>query len=156
MAKKSSAHKNRIIFSQGDPSDSVFYIQQGSVKFTVTSKEGREAITGILNGGSFFGVDALDSDRPQRSSGATTLTDVRAVKTDPDAMLRLIHTDRDVCNVFLFHLIRLNAKLTSDFADNLLYSSDKRLAHVLLATAQLYEDAQVRPLPKLGQQDLAI
>jgi len=130
-------HKKRIIFSQGDSSDSLFYIQQGSVEFTVTSKEGGEAITGILNGASFFGFDTLDSYRPQRSSRATTLTEVGAVKIVPDAMLRLIHTDRDVCNVFFFHLIRLNAKLTSDLADNLLYSSDKRLAHVLLSTAQL-------------------
>jgi CRP/FNR family transcriptional regulator, cyclic AMP receptor protein len=32
--------KDQIVFSQGDPADEVFYIQQGKVKVTVISEQG--------------------------------------------------------------------------------------------------------------------
>jgi CRP-like cAMP-binding protein len=147
--------KGQIVFSQGDRSNSLFYIQQGSVKFTVTSRKGKEAIIAILDGGSVFGVDALDADRPPHSSNAIALTDVRAAKIDPDAMLRLIYSEGDACDLFLTHLIKLNAKLTADLAHHLLYSSEIRLARALSSIAKLYGDAQHQPLPKLDQQDLA-
>jgi len=69
---------------------------------------------------------------PPHSSNAIALTDVRAAKIDPDAMLRLIYSEGDTCDLFLTHLIKLNAKLTADLAHHLLYSSEIRLARALL------------------------
>ncbi len=45
--------KDYKIFSQGDPAESVFYIQQGRVKLKVKSKQGKEAVIAILGGGEF-------------------------------------------------------------------------------------------------------
>jgi CRP/FNR family transcriptional regulator, cyclic AMP receptor protein len=39
---------DQIVFSQGDPADSVFYIQRGKVKVTVVSEQGKEAVVAIL------------------------------------------------------------------------------------------------------------
>jgi len=36
--------KNQKVFSQGDAADTVFYIQDGKVKLTVTSEQGKEAV----------------------------------------------------------------------------------------------------------------
>ena len=40
--------KKQTIFAQGDLADAVFYIQEGKVKLTVVSKNGKEATLGIL------------------------------------------------------------------------------------------------------------
>jgi CRP/FNR family transcriptional regulator, cyclic AMP receptor protein len=37
----SQYRKNQIIFSQGEPADAVFYIQEGKVKITVVSEQGQ-------------------------------------------------------------------------------------------------------------------
>jgi CRP-like cAMP-binding protein len=81
--------KNQIIFSQGDRSESVFYIQKGGVKLVVTSRQGKEAVIEVLNGGSFFGENALAPNRHRRLNHAIAVTDVRAVRIDPDTMLHM-------------------------------------------------------------------
>ena len=45
---------NRV-FAQGDAANAVFYIQEGRVKLTVVSRQGKEAIIAILGAGDFFG-----------------------------------------------------------------------------------------------------
>src|ERR1035438_3441526 len=46
---------NRTIFVQGDPADSVWYLQRGEVKVTVNSQQGKEAIVSVLGDNEFFG-----------------------------------------------------------------------------------------------------
>jgi len=53
------APKGQLIFSQGDAADAVFYVQAGRVKLTVLSEQGKEAVVGILEHGSFFGEGCL-------------------------------------------------------------------------------------------------
>jgi CRP/FNR family cyclic AMP-dependent transcriptional regulator len=57
--------KNQHVFKQGDVAGAVFYIQKGSVKLTVLSKQGKEAVVGILEPGQFFGEGCLN-DHPSR------------------------------------------------------------------------------------------
>ena len=61
------------IYSQGDPSDTVLYIQHGSVKLSVLSKTGKEAVVGMLGPGDFFGEGAL-AGQPVRLATATAMT----------------------------------------------------------------------------------
>jgi hypothetical protein len=46
--------KNAEVFIQGAQANSVFYIQEGRVKVTVTSDQGKEAIVAILETGQFL------------------------------------------------------------------------------------------------------
>jgi CRP/FNR family cyclic AMP-dependent transcriptional regulator len=48
-----------VVFAQGGPANSVFYIQQGGVKLSVLSRRGREAIVAMLAPGDFFGEGCL-------------------------------------------------------------------------------------------------
>src|ERR1700730_19216402 len=48
-----------VIFTQGDPCESVLYIQKGNVKLSVLSKTGREAIVAMLAPSDFFGEGCL-------------------------------------------------------------------------------------------------
>src|SRR3984957_4403018 len=64
--------KDQIVFSQGEVADAVFYIQQGEVKLTVVSEQGKEAVVAILGPGHFFGEGCLNghicaSQQPGRS-----------------------------------------------------------------------------------------
>jgi hypothetical protein len=43
------------IFTQGDACGDVMYVQSGSVKLSVLSKTGREAVVAMLRPGDFFG-----------------------------------------------------------------------------------------------------
>src|SRR5678815_3268594 len=63
---------NHTIFTQGQPATSVFYLQHGKVKLTATSKQGKEAIIAVMNGGEFFGEGCL-SGQKLRMSTATTM-----------------------------------------------------------------------------------
>jgi Cyclic nucleotide-binding domain len=60
--------KNQIVYTQGEPSDSVFYIQSGKVKKTVVSEQGKEAVVALLGTGVFFWRRVLD--RRAAASGA--------------------------------------------------------------------------------------
>src|SRR5207253_7199881 len=61
--------KDYKIFSQGDPAESVFYIQQGRVKLRVISKQGKEAVVAILGAGEFLGEACLTSGVGPYSDG---------------------------------------------------------------------------------------
>ena len=39
---------DKVIFSQGEPADAVFYIQKGQVKITVVSEQGKEAVVAVM------------------------------------------------------------------------------------------------------------
>ena len=61
-----------VIFAQGGPGTSVFYIQQGGVKLSVLSRTGREAIVAMLAPGDFFGEGCL-AGQSLRMATATAL-----------------------------------------------------------------------------------
>ena len=58
--------KNQHVFRQGDVANAVFYIQKGSVKLTVLSEQGKEAVVGILEPGQFFGEGCLNQGNESR------------------------------------------------------------------------------------------
>ena len=84
--------KKQTIFAQGDPSDSVFYIQSGKVILTVVSQIGKEATIGILNKGDFFGEGCL-TGQPLRLCSATAMTDCSVMKIDKKSMMEVLHRE---------------------------------------------------------------
>jgi CRP/FNR family transcriptional regulator, cyclic AMP receptor protein len=58
------------VYSQGDPSDTVLYLQHGSVKLSVLSPTGHEAVVRMVGAGEFFGEGAL-AGQPVRRDAAT-------------------------------------------------------------------------------------
>ena len=66
--------KDKVIFAQGEPSDAVFYIQEGRAKLTVLSPQGKEATITLLGDGDFIGEGCITSDQPLRVASATAVT----------------------------------------------------------------------------------
>lgn len=146
--------KKQVIFSQGSRSDAIFYIEDGNVKLTVTSGQGKEAIIGVLGPGDIFGESCIASDRLVRFHTATAFTDVRVVKIARTAVMSTLPEQCGAFYALISLLLRLHFRVQQDFANALLESSEKRLARALFAIARLNEN-KTPSFPTISQQDWA-
>ena len=147
--------RKRTIFAQGDSSDSVFYIQTGTVKLTVVSSNGKEATIGILNEGDFFGEGCLAA-QPLRMCTAIAITDCTLMRIDKKSMMEVIHRERAFSDMFVAYLLTRNIRYEEDLVDQLFNSSEKRLARILLLLAHFGKDGKPElAIPKISQQTLA-
>jgi CRP/FNR family transcriptional regulator, cyclic AMP receptor protein len=146
---------DRTIFSQGDAADAVFYILNGKVKLSVTSKQGKEAVVALLGEGDFFGEGCLLA-QPTRLSSATPIADVTLVRITKSEMMRLLQTTPDFSEAFMIHLLTRNTRVEADLADHLFNSSEKRLARALLLLANFGKEGKPEPITaKITQAMLA-
>jgi CRP/FNR family cyclic AMP-dependent transcriptional regulator len=147
--------KNQKVFSQGDPAESVFYVQQGRVKLTVISKDGKEAVIAILGPRDFFGEGCL-AGQLLRMSTAVALSESFIIRLEKAGVIRALHDDPAFSELFLHHLLTRNIRIEEDLVDQLFNSSEKRLARVLLLLANFGKDGKPEPvLPKMSQETLA-
>lgn len=127
----SDYHDNQDFFVQGDVADSVFFIQIGRVKVTVTSKQGKEATVGILEAGQFFGEGCL-SGQPLRTATMKALGDCRITSITKASMIAVLNDQSSFAKFFMGHLLSRNSRIDEDVIDQLFNSSEKRLARLLL------------------------
>ena len=147
--------KRQIIFSQGEPSESVFYLQQGEVKLTVTSSAGKEAVTALLYEGDFFGEGCI-AGQSLRAATATALEATSAVVISKQEMIRVIHEEHEFSDRFIAHMLKRNIRFEEDLTDQLFNSSEKRLARVLLLVARYgKEEEPEKIVAQLSQETLA-
>jgi CRP/FNR family cyclic AMP-dependent transcriptional regulator len=147
--------KKKMIFSQGDAADAVFYIQSGKVKLTVVSQQGKEAVIAILERGAFFGESCL-AGQNIRPATVTTVEDSSIVRFDKDVMIRLLHDDPAFAEFFMSVLLVHNIRIQEDLVDQLFNSSEKRLARVLLLLAHFGKDSKPETvIPRISQETLA-
>ena len=104
-----SYRRKQVIFSQGDPADAVFYVQEGRVKLTVVSKQGKEAIVALLGADEFFGEGCL-AGQPLRMSTATATEDATILRLRKKSMVRLLHTDQRFSELFTTYLLSRNIR----------------------------------------------
>ena len=143
-------------FSQGDPADSVFYLQKGRAKVTVVSAAGKEATITIVASGEFVGEGALASVAGRRLSTATALTACTALKIGRDEMIRVMHEEHSFSDLFLKFLLERSMRIQADLVDQLFNSSEKRLARILLLMAEFGRPGESEQyIPKISQETLA-
>ena len=135
--------KKQSIFAQGDAADSVFYIQEGKVKLTVVSKNGKEATLAILNEGQFFGEGSL-AGQPMRMGSATAMTDCELLRIDKKAMMLALRREHTFSDLFVAYLLARNIRYEEDLVDQLFNSSEKRLARLLLLLARFGKEGDQR------------
>ena len=149
------SRKKTIVFSQGDPADAVFNIQDGKVKLTVVSQQGKEAVVAILERGAFFGEGCL-AGQPVRMATATSLEDSALIRIDKQAMINVLHEEASFAALFMSYLLSRNIRIEEDLVDQLFNSSEKRLARVLLLLAHFGKEGKPEPvIPKISQETLA-
>jgi len=141
---------------QGDPADSVFYLQKGRAKVTVVSKAGKEATIALLSERDFVGEESLAALSGPRLATATAMTACTALKITREEMIRVMHQEHDFSDLFLKFLLARSMRIQADLVDQLFNSSEKRLARILLLMAEFGKPGEPEPLiPKISQEALA-
>jgi CRP/FNR family transcriptional regulator, cyclic AMP receptor protein len=144
-----------VIFAQGDPSDSIMYIQKGTVRLSVLSRGGKEAIVAILGRGDFVGEGALAGQRV-RMATATAVSTTTVLVVPKKQMMQLLHDEPEFSNRFILFMLSRNVRIEEDLVDQLFNSSEKRLARTLMLLARYgMEDRPQGVLPHLSQETLA-
>ena len=146
----------QAIFSQGEHTDAVYYIQQGRVRLSVTSKQGKEATIALLSPGDFLGEGCLASDQLVRMATATALTDCSILRIDKKEMLRTLHEEHGFSDVFVAYLVERHSRTQADLVDQLFNSSENRLARALLILASFGKESRPETvIPRVSQGTLA-
>ena len=144
-----------VIFAQGDPSKSVFYIQHGRVKKSYISSQGKERVVVVFKAGEFFGVGCIVG-RAKRLMSATAMTTCSVAQIEKPVMLRMLYEQPAFAEIFISFLIDRNSHYQEDLVDRLFHSSEKRLARALLLLSEssgCNEHESV--VPKVSQETLA-
>ena len=144
-----------VIFAQGEPGTTVMFIKKGTVKLSVVSRAGKEAVVGLLKTGDFLGEGCL-AGQSRRMATATALTPTRLLVLDRQVMMDRLHDNQRFSDRFLSHMLARNIRVEEDLVDQLFNSSEKRLARALLLLARYGEPATPqRVLPRISQEMLA-
>jgi CRP-like cAMP-binding protein len=146
--------KDAIIYSQGDLADSVFYIQRGRVKVSVTSPQGKEATLALQGKGGFIGEECIAAVDPVRSTTARAIVPCTFLRIESKEMVRAMGADRSLAHVFQSFLLTRTMLMQEDLIDHLFNCSEKRLARTLLLLAQL-EGGIEATIPYTTQETLA-
>jgi len=146
--------KGETIFRQGDPANSVFYIQKGRVKISVTSPQGKEATLTFQHEGSFMGEECLAASQPLRLATAVAVQPCAILRIDRRELTQALDARKSLAGVFQSFLLTRCTVMQADLIDHLFNSSEKRLARVLLLLCQL-EDANEATTPSTTQETLA-
>ena len=145
-----------VFFAQGNPADSVFYLQTGRAKLTVVSKNGKEATITLLSAGDFVGEESIAGVMGLRMAAATAITACSALKIERDEMNRVLHEQHAFSDLFLKFLIARSMRTQADLVDQLFNSSEKRLARILLLMAEFGKPGEPETLiPQITQETLA-
>ena len=148
--------KNETAFAQGDSSDAIFYVQKGRLRVTVTSANGKEATIALVGEGEFLGEDCMVSAHPLRLATATAMTACALLRISKPEMVRVLHQEPELAEMFTSFLLARNARFQADLVDQLFNSSEKRLARILLLLAQFGKESKPETVvPKISQEMLA-
>ena len=143
------------IFVQGQAATTVIYIERGSVRLSVVSHAGKEAVIGVLARGNFFGEGCL-AGQSVRTATATATSECVVMRIRRQEIMRKLHEDKRFSNAFVSHILNRNIRMEEDLIDQLFNSTEKRLARALLLLAQYGQsDGPGRALPRVSQEILA-
>jgi CRP-like cAMP-binding protein len=146
----------QTFFTQGDPADSVFYLQSGRARLTVVSQNGKEATITFLSVGDFIGEESLASIPGLRLATASAVNSSVALKITREEMTRVMHEEPAFADFFLKFLLARSMRTQADLVDQLFNSSEKRLARILLLMAEFGKPGDPETfIPPISQETLA-
>jgi len=147
--------RDQVVYSQGDPADYVLCIRAGTVKVTVASEAGNEAVVAVLQQGHFCGEDCLIGHK-LRAATVTALTECVLTRLPKARIIRALHDDVAFSELFIAYLVERNIRMQEDLVDQLFNSIEKRLARLLLILASHGKgDWPDQIIPKITQETLA-
>jgi CRP/FNR family transcriptional regulator, cyclic AMP receptor protein len=144
---------NEVVFSQGDPADSVFYVDSGTVKLTVVTAR-KKAIIAILQRGSFFGEGCL-AGQSLRICTARSIGQSNLIRLQRESTIRTLKRDPKFATQFVAYLLSRVVRIEEDLIDQFFNFSERRLARVLLLFGEITEESKSDSPLKVSQSTLA-
>jgi CRP/FNR family transcriptional regulator, cyclic AMP receptor protein len=123
-----------VIFAQGDGANALFRVKHGHVKLSMASNGNKPAPIAVLNAGDCFGEGCLLSNA-LRTHTATSLRKSTVARVGMHVMKRRLHQEPALAKLFMRHLLLRIGRVEDDLVDQLVNSSEKRLARLLLQLA---------------------
>ena len=147
--------KGDVVYSQGDDADAVFYIMDGTVRVSVVSEQGKEAVIAIFTKEDFFGQECI-ADQTLRTATVSAMADCVIVRLEKAAVVQVIHAEPAFSELFIDYLLARAVRSEADLVDQLFNSSEKRLARLLLLLANYGKEGKPKPIiGKISQETLA-
>jgi CRP/FNR family transcriptional regulator, cyclic AMP receptor protein len=142
-----------VVFSQGDPADSIFYIESGTVKLTAVTAR-KKAIIAILRRGSFFGEGCL-AGQSRRICTARSIGQSNVIRLQKERTVRTLKRDAHFAALFVGYLLSRVVRIEEDLIDQFFNFSERRLARVLLLFGEITKESKSDSPLKLSQSTLA-
>ena len=146
----------QAMMRQGDAADAVYYIKKGKVRLSVISEHGKEATIALLGAGKFFGEGCL-AGQPLNLASAVAVATSTVVRIDKETMIRALHEQPKLSEMFRGFLLSRNVQAQADLVDQLFNSSERRLARLLLLLGNFGKEGKMATvIPKISQDALAV
>jgi CRP-like cAMP-binding protein len=156
MKRVAHFEKAETVYSQGQSCSSVLYISSGRVRLSATNEDGKENAIAILEAGDFLGEVCLSDAFSEHVAQAVAMEPTVAFVIHKKEVLRALRQEQGFGSYFISYLLRRNARMEADLIDQLLNSSEKRLARVLYLLARPNKDACAEiKAPIIAQETLA-
>ncbi len=147
--------KSQRIYSQGNPTGGIKFVQKGAVRLSVVNEVGKVAVVAIVGPNEFFGEGCLVGQSVCMET-ATAIVPTSILFIGKKKMVRLLQKERELSDRFIAHVLARKIRAEEDLVDQLSNSSEKRLARTLLLLARYAEeDGPQKVVIKMSQVVLA-
>jgi CRP/FNR family transcriptional regulator, cyclic AMP receptor protein len=153
-AKQVTLKRGATIFSKGDPGNSLYAVISGTVKISISSPEGRNAILNLIGPGGVFG-DMAVLDGQARSADATANTNCEIYVIDRRDFLPFMRSQPALA-MKLIELLCARLRRTSDQVEQvILQDLPGRLASALLGLTEKTTAESDRRTIAITQQEIS-
>jgi CRP-like cAMP-binding protein len=143
--------RGQVVFTRGDPSDTLFVVISGRVKVVVRSADGGELTLTIIQPGGVFGELGIADGGP-RSADADALDECQLLLVPLETVQGICAREPPVVQALLNSTTATLRRLTEAASDLVFLDLPRRVAKVLLSLPR-GEDGVIRPA--LSQEELA-
>jgi CRP-like cAMP-binding protein len=120
-----------VVYSQGAAADGMFRVQRGHVKLTIAGSGSRKAVTAILSAGDCFGEGCLAGDSLRKAT-ATSIQRTTINRVSKQEMVRRLRSEPGLARLFIAYLLLRMGCVEDDLVSQLVNSSERRLARLLV------------------------
>jgi CRP-like cAMP-binding protein len=151
------APRGQVLFSEGEPGDSLYIVLSGKVKLGRRASDGRENLVAVMGPSDQFGELSLFDPGP-RTSTAVVVTDGRIARLPKSALQKWVQERPQIAMQLLRVVARRLRRTNTMLADLIFVDVPGRVAKQLLQLAQRFgsvDGGQLRVTHDLTQEELA-
>jgi CRP-like cAMP-binding protein len=153
-AKHSTLKRGATIFTKGDPGNSLFAVISGTVKISISSPDGRNAILNLIGPGELFGEIAV-LDGQARTADATANTNCEIFIIDRREFLPFVRNQPTLSMRFI-ELLCARLRWTSEQVEQIILQNlPGRLASALIGLTEKRKSDSKDGIITITQQEIS-